>query len=119
VLILKEDKPMNLRKSMLHLATTVALAATLLAAPAVMVAQHAAKPTPNAATMARQVDINSATADQLRAVPGIGSVYAKRIIASRPYSSKDQLVSKGVLPQGVYDKVKGYLVAHRASRMMR
>ncbi len=63
-----------------------------------------------------QVDINTASADQLKAVKGIGDVYAKRIIANRPYSSKDQLVSKGVLPQGVYDKVKGQVVAHRMKK---
>jgi competence protein ComEA len=62
-----------------------------------------------------QVDINSATESQLKAVPGIGDVYAKRIIKNRPYSSKDQLVTKGVLPQGVYDKVKGQIVAHRTT----
>lgn len=63
-----------------------------------------------------QVDINTATEGQLRAVPGIGSAYAKRIVQSRPYSSKDQLVTKGVLPRGVYDKVKGQLVAHRMGK---
>lgn len=62
------------------------------------------------------VDINTATADQLKAVPGIGDAYAKRIIANRPYTSKNQLVSKGVLPQGVYDKVKGSLVAHHMKK---
>ncbi len=63
-----------------------------------------------------QVDINTATEAQLKAVPGIGDVYAKRIVASRPYNSKDQLVTKGVLPQGVYDKVKGQLVARRMKK---
>jgi len=62
------------------------------------------------------VDINTATVDQLKAVPGIGDAYAKRIIANRPYTSKNQLVSKGVLPQGVYDKVKGSLVAHHKKK---
>ncbi len=59
------------------------------------------------------VDINTATESQLKAIPGIGDVYAKRIIANRPYNSKDQLVKKGVLPKGVYDKIKGQIVAHR------
>lgn len=63
-----------------------------------------------------QVDINTASESQLKAVPGIGDAYAKRIVQNRPYSSKDQLVTKGVLPQGVYDKVKGRLVAHRAKK---
>ncbi len=63
-----------------------------------------------------QLDINTATESQLKALPGVGDVYAKRIISNRPYSSKDQLVSKGALPQGVYDKVKGQLVAHRMKK---
>jgi DNA uptake protein ComE-like DNA-binding protein len=63
-----------------------------------------------------QVDINTASEAQLKAVPGIGDVYAKRIVKNRPYTSKDQLVSKGVMPQGVYDKVKGQLVAHRVKK---
>lgn len=63
-----------------------------------------------------QVDINTASEDQLKAISGIGDVYAKRIIAGRPYSAKNQLVSKGVLPQGVYDKVKNQIVAHHAKK---
>ncbi len=63
-----------------------------------------------------QIDINSATESQLKAVPGIGDVYAKRIIQNRPYSAKDQLVTKGVLPQGVYSKVKNQLVAHHTMK---
>lgn len=111
---------MNVRKSMLHFSAAAALAAALLAMPAGMMAQFSARSIAgSAAAMRNPVDINSATADQLRAIPGIGSVYAKRIIASRPYTSKDQLVSKGVLPQGIYDKVKGYLVAHRMSKPKR
>ena len=62
------------------------------------------------------VDINTATADQLKAVPGIGNAYAKKIIAGRPYSSKSQLVSKGIMPSGVYNKVKGMLVATHAKK---
>lgn len=88
------------------LALVFALPATVAVVPAMAA--------PNAAMA--PVDINTATADQLKAVPGIGDVYAKRIIANRPYTSKDQLVSKGVLPQGVYDKVKANLVAHRMKK---
>jgi competence protein ComEA len=52
----------------------------------------------------------------LKAINGIGDVYAKRIVQNRPYVSKDQLVTKGVLPQGVYDKIKGQVVAHRMKK---
>jgi competence protein ComEA len=102
-------------KTWAALALGVALAIPLsgLAAPG---SRTAAKHTSAMSAMNGPVDINTATMAQLKAVPGIGDVYAKRIIASRPYTSKDQLVSKGVLPQGVYDKVKGELVAHRMKK---
>jgi competence protein ComEA len=57
------------------------------------------------------VDINSATADQLKALPGIGDAYSKKIIAARPYDKKDQLVSKNVLPQATYDKISAMIIA--------
>jgi competence protein ComEA len=57
------------------------------------------------------VDINSATADQLKAIPGIGDKYSEKIIKNRPYANKSQLVSKKVLPQGVYNKMKDLVIA--------
>jgi DNA uptake protein ComE-like DNA-binding protein len=60
------------------------------------------------------VDINTATADQLKALPGIGDAYSKKIIAARPYDRKDQLVSKNVLPQATYDKIATMIVAKQA-----
>ena len=77
-------------------------------------AQPAApKPAPAAAAAAATdlVDINHATADQLKAVPGIGDAYAAKIIAGRPYANKAQLQSKKVLPAAVYKKVSAKLVA--------
>lgn len=57
------------------------------------------------------LDINTATADQLKGISGIGDAYSAKIIKGRPYKRKDELVSKGILPQGVYDKVKEQIVA--------
>ena len=64
-----------------------------------------------ASSKAGPMDINSATVDQLRTLPGIGDAYARRIVAGRPYSSKNQLVTKGILPRGVYDKIQSRIIA--------
>lgn len=57
------------------------------------------------------VDINSATEAELKAVPGIGDAYAKKIIAGRPFSNKSQLLSKKIVPKPVYDKIKDMIIA--------
>jgi competence protein ComEA len=57
------------------------------------------------------VDINSASEAQLKAIPGIGDAYSKKIIAGRPYSRKDQLKTKKIIPDALYEKIKDKLVA--------
>ena len=103
---------LNLRRKLMAAALLLA-APALLSAPSALVAQtKAAKSKPAAAASAtNKLDINTATADQLKAFPGIGDAYSARIIAGRPYTKKDQLVSKGVLPQGVYNKIKDQIIA--------
>ena len=57
------------------------------------------------------VDINSASADDLKGVAGIGDAYSKKIIDNRPYKRKDELVKKKVVPQATYDKIKDHIIA--------
>jgi competence protein ComEA len=99
-----------------HLRHKLLAAALFLTLPLCAIAQTpSAKATPaaqaTATTATDKLDINTATADQLKAIPGIGDAYSKRIIDGRPYTAKNQLVSRGVLPQGVYNKIKDQIIA--------
>lgn len=73
-----------------------------------------AKPQPKSSAPAKKpkpVDINSATAEQLKTVPGVDEALAEKVIQNRPYPTRAYLVTKGVYSQADYYKIKDYFVA--------
>jgi competence protein ComEA len=71
---------------------------------------------PAAPAKAELLDINSATAEQLAALPAIGDVYAKKIIAGRPYAQKDDLVNRKIITKVMYGKIRELIIAKQAAK---
>ena len=61
-----------------------------------------------------QLDLNAASEDDLKTLPGIGEATAKKIVENRPYKRKDELVRKKILPSNVYEGIKEKIVAHQS-----
>jgi DNA uptake protein ComE-like DNA-binding protein len=103
-----------MRRILIALAVVLAFTLTCAAqAPKKGEAQKGAAAAQQAATKkaADLIDINTATADQLKAIAGIGDAYSAKIIGGRPYKAKNELVQKHILPQHVYDKIKNQIIA--------
>src|SRR6185295_5073664 len=94
------------------------LASALLSVPLIPILTNdavvsAAEPAKIKAADADLLDINTATAEQLKALPGIGDAYSEKIIKGRPYQRKDELVQKQIIPRATYENIKYKIVANQ------
>jgi hypothetical protein len=63
-----------------------------------------------APTRIKPVDINSGSIEQLRALPGIEDSDAQKIVAGRPYQKKQDLVSRKIIPETIFEKIKDRII---------
>lgn len=106
----------SLRTKLLTVALMFASVPVLSVAQAKHSSKAAAKPAAASSSSAAPLDINTATVDQLKAFNGIGDAYAARIIKGRPYTAKNQLVTRGIIPQATYNKIKDQIIASKPKK---
>ncbi len=105
-------------KQISHITLALLALFTFLSAGPVAAAPASAEAAPppsvqplQAESQAALIDLNSATLKQLRSLPGIGSMYSKKIVEGRPYQAVKDLSLRKVLPKGTYAKIQDRVVA--------
>lgn len=108
---LAQTTPVTPTKPSVTAPATVAPVTPMTAAPAVVApATTAAKPAKPVKPVPTNVNVNTATAAELDALPGIGKARAASIIKNRPYKSVDEVSTKKAIPHAVFEKIKASLV---------
>ncbi len=67
-------------------------------------------------TKIKPMDINSASINDLKALPGIDEAHAQKIVENRPYEKKDQLISRNIIPPATYKKIKDRIITVQGTR---
>ena len=89
---------------------------TAAAKPAAPAESKPAAGTKPSAAKTELLDINSASKEELEALPGIGTAYSQKIIDGRPYRAKNQLVQKGIIPQATYQRISDKIIAKQKKK---
>lgn len=100
---------MKLLKTLLLIVTLALMTVTVPAQTGAGAGKEAKKAA--AASTEKLVDLNTASVEDLKALPGIGEKYSAKIVAGRPYANKSQLVSKGIIPEATYKKIQDKVIA--------
>jgi competence protein ComEA len=105
------NKEATMRSKLVRWTFCAGLGSVLLLALPLFPLSVTGSPVVRAAEQTGLLDINTATASQLKALPGINEAYSAQIIKGRPYQRKDELVQKKILPRATYEGIKYKIVA--------